>query len=439
MKMAASRTATTAHKVAGCRAGWIATVLVLVPALFCPALAEYRVGPGEVIEISVLGVPELQRRVPVEPDGTISFPVIGTVWVDGLTLPELRAKIKSALIGRSVTLRGSNNGPDAVALEVDDIVVGVAAYRPVYIKGDVVKAGEYPYRGPMAIREAVALAGGYPILRSTGEELVLRSLDFKGELETLWLEFAKERARVWRINAEIGENVEDRDAIGQSVPTDAPIMRSVLAAIVEQAAKQLESRQSNQQREQNALDEIITQLGEEIAVTSDQVKAEEEAYQADMAELANLAKLRENGVVTTQRFSDARRAVVFSSTRVLQTSARLNECKRQKTERQLQQHKLSADRKITLYQELETATARLGEIRAKLRTVAEKLQFATGVRPTQGDRVEAPPTFLVRRRTSKGVERLVGTEDFELVPGDVIDVVLHHREVVQGELAQTSR
>lgn len=404
-----------------------------------PAAAEYRAGPGDVIEISVLGIPELQRRVSVEPDGTICFPAIGSVAIGGLTLPELRASIKSMLSDRSVTLRNLDKGQGPLVLAADDVLVSVAAYRPIYIKGEVAKPGEYPFRDPMAIREALALAGGYSQPKTSAPELLLTTLDYKGELKSLWLEYAKERARFWRINAELGGNREDLDTISQSIPVDAPIDRSAISAILVQAQKQLESRNASNQTERRALDILVEQLAEEFAVTAAQVEAEEKAYAADDLELVSFGALKERGVVTSQRFADARRAVLNSSLRLLQARAKLSETKRMQTERELQRQKISADRSVALYQELEAVTARLAELRAKLQSVAEKLQVASGSRQFQGDGPKGQPAFLVHRRTAKGVDVLSETEDLELMPGDVIDVVRNTKELAQSELQPAAK
>ena len=62
----------------------------LVPAVafflsVLPASAAYKLEVGDVLEISVARVPELQHRVPVQLDGTISFPALGTIMAAGLS------------------------------------------------------------------------------------------------------------------------------------------------------------------------------------------------------------------------------------------------------------------------------------------------------------------------------------------------------------------
>jgi polysaccharide export outer membrane protein len=192
--------------------------------------------------------------------------------------------------------------------------------------------------------------------------------------------------------------------------------------IVEAAASHLETRQANYQREEGALQTIITHLSEEITVTGTQVAEDEKSYKAEMEELARLTALGEKGVVSQPRLADARRDLLAASTRVLMSTTRLHDAKRQKTERQLQLYKLAAERKAALHQELEIATARLNDVQARLRATSEKLRFLGGNAYADREGNPPPAAFVVRRRTSEGLERLVVDEDFELLPGDVVDI-----------------
>ncbi len=50
----------------------------------------------------------------------------------------------------------------------NEIVVTVVGYRAVYVSGHVVKPGEYPFRPGITVRQAIAIAGGYDLVRSLG-------------------------------------------------------------------------------------------------------------------------------------------------------------------------------------------------------------------------------------------------------------------------------
>ena len=56
-------------------------------------------------EISVSGVPELRQRAPVQLDGSITFPVIGTFMVEGVEFSEIRDKIQSAVASKIFRIR----------------------------------------------------------------------------------------------------------------------------------------------------------------------------------------------------------------------------------------------------------------------------------------------------------------------------------------------
>src|SRR5688572_16270804 len=58
---------------------------------------EYKVGVGDVLEISVLQPDQFITNVTVAPDGYITFPYIGNVKVKGLNLPQIQEEIRSRL------------------------------------------------------------------------------------------------------------------------------------------------------------------------------------------------------------------------------------------------------------------------------------------------------------------------------------------------------
>ncbi|RIA55383.1 polysaccharide export outer membrane protein [Dichotomicrobium thermohalophilum] len=393
--------------------------------------AEYRTGPGDVIEINVFSMPDLERRVRIETDGTIAIPIAGTLSVAGLTVAELRRRIQSALSGQVVTFTATGGRERAAAIGVDDVIVSIASYRPIYVKGDVTQPGEYSYRGPMSIREAIALAGGYISLRNdTNVSVAFSALDASAEREAHWQTIARQRARIWRIKAELGKASPKPAAAKSAIPSELPLQPAIRDRIAAQAVTQLENRNARFERERTAIKNFIEQLDEEIAIVEQQVAVEEKSYEADSTDLESLRNLRSEGIVTSKRLSDARRATLFSSTRLLQAQARLSEAKRQRAERQLQLHKLEADRKSDLYDELEQAMAEEAAARIEARAATRKLRLARSVPPqrsfgpSSNGRDGTGPKLIVHRRMPDGIQRYVENEDFEVLPGDVIEVRL---------------
>src|SRR3989304_5753152 len=59
--------------------------------------ADYRVGPGDVLEVEVYDDPDLSGLVTVQHGGEISFPLLGDVEVNGLTAREGREALNLLL------------------------------------------------------------------------------------------------------------------------------------------------------------------------------------------------------------------------------------------------------------------------------------------------------------------------------------------------------
>ncbi len=113
-----------------------------------PDVSSYHLGPGDRLEIRVLGADELAGQYSVQDDGTIRILMIGAIPAGGLTLEQVQANIENQLkAGRYIT------DPHAS--------VAVLNYRPFYILGEVANPGAYPYVSGMKVLSSVAAAHGY--------------------------------------------------------------------------------------------------------------------------------------------------------------------------------------------------------------------------------------------------------------------------------------
>jgi polysaccharide export outer membrane protein len=357
-----------------------------------PAKAEYRLDVGDVLEISVAGVPEFRQRVAVQLDGSISYPFLGTFVVAGLPPSEVRAKIRATLPSKVFRQRTPDGREIVVMIEADQITANVVEYRPIYVNGDVSRPGEQIYRPLMTVHQAVALAGGYEIMRFRMNNPFLESADFRGDYESLWTEFAKEQAHIWRI-------------------TRLEI-------------EQLKGRQDDYVREKEFLQHGVKQADEQIGVLSEQLQKEEAGLLADAQDLQRLTDLFNRGSVPMPRITDARRALLWSSTRQLQTISQLMSTKKQRNDFSRQLERLDDQRRINLRHELQDAVVKLNQIRAKLQAVGEKIQYTALVRSQLLRGAGSKPEITIVRKGKTGREHLSAGEDSELQPGDVVEVAL---------------
>ncbi|MBC7768362.1 MAG: polysaccharide export protein [Phycisphaerales bacterium] len=107
---------------------------------------EYRLGAGDQLRITVFNEAELTGQFVVGSQGTISYPLVGTIEAAGLSVSELGQRLQQAL---SEYIRQPN------------VSVEVANYRPFFILGEVQRPGTYPYSASLTVLNAVATAGGF--------------------------------------------------------------------------------------------------------------------------------------------------------------------------------------------------------------------------------------------------------------------------------------
>jgi polysaccharide export outer membrane protein len=110
-------------------------------------VANYVIGPEDVLDIAVWDNTELTRSVPVRPDGKISLPLLNDIQAAGLTPDQLREQLVKA---------ATKFVADANAT----VVVKEIKSRNVYITGQVTKPGAYPIIGQMNVLQLIAMAGG---------------------------------------------------------------------------------------------------------------------------------------------------------------------------------------------------------------------------------------------------------------------------------------
>src|SRR5207253_8136858 len=135
----------------------------------------------------------------------------------------------------------------------------------------------------------------------------LESADLRSEYGSLWTEFAKEQARMWRIKNELG----DGSQISPHALRDLPIAHSAISEIVNAETEYLKTKQSDYQQEKAFLQREVRQGDDQVRVLSEQQKKEEEGFQADLEELQKASDLYGKGSLTSPRVTDARRAVLL--------------------------------------------------------------------------------------------------------------------------------
>jgi protein involved in polysaccharide export with SLBB domain len=137
---------------------------------------EYRMQPGDLLRVKFLYHPELDLKVPIRPDGSITLPMAGDVRASGLTTVELERVLKD---------RTSDRLRDP---EISVLVAQVAEQR-VYVGGQVRIPGFVQYRAGMSPLQAIMDRGGFTDTAQVNS--VLRISPSQNDYEGTRLDFSK--------------------------------------------------------------------------------------------------------------------------------------------------------------------------------------------------------------------------------------------------------
>ena len=123
------------------------------------------IGPLDVINVEVFGVPELTRELQVDLSGQIAMPLIGRVDARGKTPSELAAEVTTLLRGRYV------RNPNVT------INVKTSVSQVVTVDGEVKEPGLYPVTNQTTLMRAIASAKGLSEFGKLEDVVVLRTVN----------------------------------------------------------------------------------------------------------------------------------------------------------------------------------------------------------------------------------------------------------------------
>lgn len=124
--------------------------------------AIYRIEPGDLLEIVILGEEELARTLMVMHNGTISFPLVGEVQVAGLTTDQASSVLAQRLEKYFIH-------------PVVSIVLQSPTLPYVSVFGEVLRQGAVEYQRGLRVTDYIALAGGPSPAANLGNVRVVRS------------------------------------------------------------------------------------------------------------------------------------------------------------------------------------------------------------------------------------------------------------------------
>jgi polysaccharide export outer membrane protein len=136
-----------------------------LPAVPVIGSADYRVGPLDVLDVEVFGVPDLTRSVRISVAGEFTMPLVGTVPASGKTVGELQTEIATRL--------------EDGFMEKPQVTVFVKEYmsQRVTVEGAVREPGVYSLTGRTSLLQIIAISKGLDELASPKGIVIYRNMD----------------------------------------------------------------------------------------------------------------------------------------------------------------------------------------------------------------------------------------------------------------------
>jgi polysaccharide biosynthesis/export protein len=136
-------------------------------AVATPGSTAYKIGPLDVLEITVFKVPELSKTVQVADSGSVGFPLVGDVAAAGRTAQDVERDLTAKL--------------GAKYLKSPQVSVFVKEFNSqrITVEGAVKKPGVHPIRGKLTLLQAIALSEGIDTNVASNIVVVFRTTDGK--------------------------------------------------------------------------------------------------------------------------------------------------------------------------------------------------------------------------------------------------------------------
>lgn len=146
-------------------------------------LTEFILGPGDTIEIRVFRHDDLTMTVPIDTSGKISYPLLGDIQAGGLSIFQLRDKIRDGL---------------SEYIKDPQVSVNIKSVQSqkVYVLGEVMRPGVFTINTSMNVFEAISSAGGFTKDAKDNSVLVIRGNRDNPQLIKLDLENALKKGSI---------------------------------------------------------------------------------------------------------------------------------------------------------------------------------------------------------------------------------------------------
>lgn len=371
----------------------------------------YRLTVGDMVDFDFLDDNEPPLRLVINDRGALQAPLLGAVEVEGLTMSEALERLRLAYV----------EGDLLVDPKID---LSIAAYRPVYVLGDVRKPGLIDYRPLLTVEQAVGLAGGLSTQTTSGEEQLMAEAALRGELRVIDADLAREAAAIARLRAQARDGT---DAPAELDYADAPaavrahVTPDSFSIYAETERRLLEVERRGAAEETALLASEIAAREQQIALLTQRVENQTAQIDLRRSELERMRDLVQRGLQRSTDLLRLEREVSEAEGRVLDVSRQQAEARAELAQLRREQNRMTETRNQQTLEQLQERLVSVDRLLARRGSVEERV-FLTANWEAERSRAafSIETTYTIRRGRGSAMRVLSAERISELTPGDVL-------------------
>ena len=371
----------------------------------------YTVGPGDTLQVVVFGDENvsniLSGRFRIEPDGSIHYPLLGSVPVTGRSTLEIAKMLHTEL---------------AHQVQVLPPTVAVAEFAPVFLLGDVNRTGPYQYQPDMTVFELMLLAGGV----SDPSDPASARMAVEQQASILQLQNFSLKIKRARLIAETTGEQFLPDSLKSS--SDAASLVEVEASLFEVHTAASESRRTIYDAQKAGYDQEITSITQSITLHDEEVRLLEEQLESQQA-------LTERGLAALSALRELKRQLTGTRREALEFRTALFRARQNRIGVDQAQAEAEAQTLSDAFEQLRDVEAALSQNEIELSATKSRLeQFSVNSNAAENALGRVPHFTLISLVDGHYAERSVD-ELTLLTRGDIVKVSFETRRTTTDTAA----
>jgi polysaccharide biosynthesis/export protein len=408
------------HPAAAVLLSWAAAAFLSLAAPAGAAGLEtdaYRLGVGDALSVTVFGRTDLTGQFTIGPDAVIRLPLVGEIEAAG----RMRADIEADL---------SEKLNELLDHEIH-LSVNVAAYRPIYVMGDVTTAGEYPFSPGLSALQAFVKAGGAPALLQLPYNQAADAIEAEEELRLAEIDIATQLVRRSTLDASLAGTPE----IALPPEIEAIRHQPAIADMIDREAELLSADRTSLQRDIELLHKQHAQYTEEIDSLTGQQEALVQQTDLIRAELRKIQGLADRGLAPSPRLLELKSSLAELDGQRYEVLAFLSRARQQLVEVDMRIRSVEDDWQRRRLQERAGIEALIEKARIEANAARMRMSALAGGTPYTSFFGRTEPRFWITRKEEGSTRTLMATPDQPMHPGDVLRVVMEPPSPAVSEVA----